>query len=94
MNLGIILKPLLPTIKKTLGSGEVDKALQAFKDSFSDHIQSENESIVIVNSTEKMPDGTQKEFLNVCKMDVNNELILIEQHPLNEAITKLIMENI
>ncbi len=95
MDFKIFIKPLLPTIKKTLGSGEIDKALQSFKNSYYDHLESENDTIVIVNSTEVMPDGTKKEFLNICKMDENMSLSQpIEQFPLNEAITKLLKENL
>lgn len=89
----VLLKPLMPIIKKVLASNQIDISLQDFKAAYSEHIQNEGESIVLVNSTEYPKDGA-KEYINICVADKDMNLRLLEQYPLNEAISKLIEENI
>ncbi|MDR0602709.1 MAG: hypothetical protein LBG80_00220 [Bacteroidales bacterium] len=81
-----LIKSLLPTVKRYIDNGMIDKELQEFKKNFESHIQDVNETVVIVNTTEILQNGNQKEFLNVCIMDIDRRLRLINQFQLSEII--------
>jgi hypothetical protein len=74
-----------------IAKGNIDNQLSEFKKSYDGFLQDrENETIVIVNSTEKVSDGTEKEFINICSMDNENRLSLVKQYTLSDVLDLLV----
>jgi hypothetical protein len=88
----VLLKSVMPMVKKNLENGLIDKQLCLFKKSFSEYLNLPSDSIVIVNTTEKLDDGTEKEYINICIMSEEKTLSLLKQFSLSD-ILEIVLNN-
>lgn len=86
----ILLKSLLPTAKRYVENGLIDRELQKFKEQFKEHIRQEGDEVVIVNTTENTLDGERHEYLCICIMNDKKQLRMISLFSLSEVIDLLL----